>query len=259
MTRILLGAGILFLALCLADPAVAEILILDDGTEIDTPQVWIDGSNVMYVAGDQVLSVPHTRVVRILRDTDPPPAPPVEDEPAYRVYLTDGRILDIGAYEDSGDVIRYTKYGVGITIEKNAIQQIRHVTEDGEQVVYRNPGRLPAMKVPRRVTDENSLRRLSEESLRRAQQDGYVAEDAHEVLQERKREVTACLGKCLEKMTTCRADCNEILEKLKRQLVPTNDPAYIMVKEEVVEPCTRKCIAEEKECRAGCGVNPATP
>jgi hypothetical protein len=253
---------------------VADTLLLDDGTRIDTPQAWIDGSNVMYVADDLVMSIPHIQVVRIIRDTDPPPAPAVEepqpapaveepppapvveDPPTYRVFLTDGRILEIGVYEDSGDVIRYTKYGVGITIEKNAIQQIRRVTEDGEQAVYRNPERLPAMPVPRSVTDDNSLRRLSEESFRRAQQEGYVAEDAQEILQERKREVTACLGGCLEKMSACRGECNEILEKLKRQLVPTNDPAYIMVKEEVVAPCTRKCIAEEKECRIACGVTP---
>ncbi|MFH1981997.1 MAG: hypothetical protein ABIL58_09130 [Pseudomonadota bacterium] len=262
----LLGlAAALCWAVQLPGPAVADVIILNDGRQIETPRAIVEGSQVFYYKGEKVYSMPHSQVREIRRGEAETESTAEKNASHpnhfYRLVFTDGRTVQIDDYNDAGNVIRYTKYDVRVTMDKSVIRTITRVSEDGEQVVFRHGEALKkAPPVQQRKQEEAALRRMSEESRERAVYSAIVDEKAMEAdaSKERQKGNKRCLDKCLQTMLACRNKCAEILDTLKSRKVGETDPAYVMIHKDVVTPCIRQCVTTESACRYNCDKAPAT-
>jgi hypothetical protein len=251
-------AVLIGMAIALPAGAAADVIILNDGQKIETPRAIVEGTQVFYLNGDEVLVVPHARVREIHRGDlkentgASQEAPPVAV--FYRLAFKDGRTVQIDEYDDGEDVIRYTKYGVRVTIDKSGIETITRVSGSGEDVVFRHGAPPASPASPRRSEEDAVLQRLSDESRDRALYKAVVddkammAAEAEKMAQKKK----GCHHECLQAMVACRRKCAAVLDTLKKRQVPEDDPAYIMVKNEVVAPCAKKCLDTERRCLEDC-------
>lgn len=236
--------------------AAADVIVLNDGRRIETPRALVEGTEVYYYEGDQVLSLPHAQVREILRgDSSAVPAPEAAGHPInqfYRLVFNDGRAVQIDDYNDVGNVIQYTKYDVRVTLDKSVVRSITRVSEAGEQVAFGRGARPPPAE--QSSGEEAALRRMSDESRERAMYNALVDETTMDAEASRiaEQKNAYCLDQCLQVMLACRDTCAEVLDTLKSKQVGEDDPVYIMVHKDVVEPCIRQCIAKESVCRSDC-------
>lgn len=262
--------GLRWMALALAaavicSPASADVIILNDGRRIETPKALVEGTQVYYYRGKTVHQLPHAQVKEIIKgETDPALEVPEAEMAAdahYRLVFVDGRSVLITDYTDAGDTINYVKYGVRVTLEKGVIRSITRISKDGEQVVFRHGERPQSVPVSRAREGEPALRRMSQESKDRALYNAVVDNEAMDarLSKERKEKQKHCLDGCLQAMLACRSRCNEVLDALKAKRVAEDDPAYVMVRNDVVIPCTRNCIQEESLCRQSCAAGAPLP
>jgi hypothetical protein len=248
-------------ALQLPGILAADVIVLDDGRRIETPRAIVEGTQVYYYEDDEVHAVPHSRVREIQRGGGEAETPPPEGAipvPYYLLAFKDGRQVRIDDYDDGGDVVQYTKYDVRVTIDKRAIRTITRISKDGEEVVFRQGGRPASGTDERQAGEEEALRRMSEESLDRALYNAVVDDEAiaEAAMKEKAEEKARCTHQCLQRMLACRSKCAEVLDALKAKQVLEDDPAYLMVKNEVVDPCERDCVVAEANCRNDCAKSP---
>ncbi len=253
---------IMMWALQIPATAAADVIVLDDGQRIETPRAIVEGTQVYYSQDDEVHAVPHARVREIHRSGSgaeaPSPSGGTVPAPYYRLTFTDGRQVRIDDYVDGEGVIYYTKYEVRVTIDKHDIHSIIRISNEGEAVVFRWAGRSEPVAADYQTGEEETLYRMSEESRDRALYNAIVDDTAiADAAQKAKADEGArCAYQCLQQMLACRRKCAEVLETLKARQLAENDPAYLMVKNEVVGPCARDCVTAETSCKNDCAESP---